>query len=66
MAKGTTMVKGTTIGLAACYFAPKNFKLYRKNGFDSENPYAMLKKDILNFSSMGESFNGRLQCKDSK
>ena len=45
--------KGITSWLAVTYFAPRDSKLYKK-GFDNEDPYDTLKKDILNFGSLGE------------
>jgi len=43
--------KETTFRLDACYFAPKNSKIYKRGNLDSEDPYASLKRDISLFSS---------------
>ena len=43
--------KEVTFRLAACYFSPKNSKIYKRGNLDSEDPYASLKRDMSLFIS---------------
>jgi hypothetical protein len=47
--------KEVTFGLVACYFAPKNSKIYKRSNLDNEDSYASLKRDISLFSHLGEA-----------
>jgi hypothetical protein len=56
--------KEVTFRLVACYFSPKNSKIYKRSNLDNEDPHASLKRDISLFSHLGEvmlmgDFNAR-------
>jgi exonuclease III len=56
--------KEVTFRLVACYFSPKNSKIYKRSNLDNEDPYASLKRDISLFNHLGEvmlmgDFNAR-------
>lgn len=42
-----------TFRLVSCYFTPKNSKLYKRKNLDKEDRYVALKRDIVDFKSLG-------------
>lgn len=41
------------VKIAACYFAPEVSKTYNFNGLDHKDPFAALKRDIVEFAQQG-------------